>query len=107
MLCVPCRAVLHRTAPGPSEFQPRYVAPRTNDAAGEYAALAQRKGLTPTQLSLAWAASRWHMASVIIGATTLAQLKENIDAFDVELDQDTLDEIEAIHLRRRNPNAMD
>jgi hypothetical protein len=40
-----------------------------------YADLAARKGITPSQLALAWCATRWYMGSVIIGATTMAQLK--------------------------------
>lgn len=51
--------------------------------------------------------SRRYMASVIIGATTMEQLKENIAAFDVDLDADTLAKIDAVHLAHRNPNVTD
>ena len=48
------------------------------------------------------------MGSVIIGANTVEQCKENIDALnDVELDDETLEEIDAVHLRIRNPNQTD
>ena len=47
------------------------------------------------------------MASVIIGATTMEQLKENIAAFDVDLDADTLAKIDAVHLAHRNPTVTD
>jgi aryl-alcohol dehydrogenase-like predicted oxidoreductase len=56
-------------------FQPRYASERTHAATELYAELARGKGLTTAQLALAWCASRWFMGSVIIGATTLAQLK--------------------------------
>ena len=49
-------------------------------AVKEYAALARANGMTPAQMALAWCYSRWFVASTIIGATSLAQLKENIDA---------------------------
>lgn len=39
----------------------------------------------------------------LIGATTLEQLKENIDAFDVVLSNDVLDEIEIIQELIPNP----
>jgi hypothetical protein len=43
------------------------------------------------------------MASTIVGATSLDQLKENIAAFDVTLDEETLREIDALHMRFTNP----
>ncbi|PNH04650.1 Protein tas [Tetrabaena socialis] len=88
-------------------FQPRYFNPRTLAAAGEYGALAKRCGLSPTTLALAWCASRWYMSSVIIGATSQEQLKEDIEACQVVLDASTLEEMDAIHLRHRNPNDLD
>ncbi|MDT1818288.1 aldo/keto reductase, partial [Acinetobacter baumannii] len=39
----------------------------------------------------------------IIGATTLEQLKENIDAADVVLDDEVVKRIDAIHARITNP----
>jgi aryl-alcohol dehydrogenase-like predicted oxidoreductase len=47
------------------------------------------------------------MGSAIIGATTLEQLKENIEAASIQLSQETLDAIEAVHLVRRNPQCLD
>ena len=50
---------------------------------------------------------RWYMASVIIGATSMEQLRECIDAFDVDLDEDTLKAIDEIHMEHRNPMFTD
>ena len=86
-------------------FQPRYMSERVMEAAREYADLARSKGLSPASLALAWAASRWYMGSVIIGFTTIEQLKECIEACSIELEETTLQAIDEIHLRRRNPNA--
>ena len=53
----------------------RYNKSLAREAVGEYAAVAQRHGLSCTQLALAWCKSRWNVTSTIIGATTMAQLK--------------------------------
>ena len=39
----------------------------------------------------------------IIGATTMEQLKENIDSIDISLSKEILKEIEDIHLYDPNP----
>mmetsp|Transcript_22255 Transcript_22255/g.38204 ORF Transcript_22255/g.38204 Transcript_22255/m.38204 type:complete len:361 (+) Transcript_22255:103-1185(+) len=87
-------------------FQPRYHAARTMAACAKYAELAKEKGMSPTELALRWMKSPrcWYVTSSIIGATTLEQLKENILAFDGELDGDTLDKIDEVHRQHRNPN---
>jgi aryl-alcohol dehydrogenase-like predicted oxidoreductase len=54
-------------------------------------------------MALAWCYSRWFVASTIIGATSLAQLKENIDAEQVTLPESVLAGIDAIHARYTNP----
>ena len=43
------------------------------------------------------------MTSTIVGATSLAQLAENLDAFATTPDRDTLEAIDAIHFRHTNP----
>lgn len=84
-------------------FAQRYSKPNVAPAVAAYADLARRNGLTPTQLALGFVASRWFSASTIIGATTPAQLAENIDACQMTLAEDVLREIEALHLRFTNP----
>jgi aryl-alcohol dehydrogenase-like predicted oxidoreductase len=54
-------------------------------------------------MALAWCYSRWFVASTIIGATTLAQLKENIDATGITLSGEVVDAINAIHARIPDP----
>lgn len=77
--------------------------PEVIEAGKRYAALARTHGITPTQLALAWCHSRWFVASTIIGATNLAQLKENIDAFEVQLSDELILGVNAIHARMSNP----
>jgi len=58
--------------------------------------LADALGCTRTQLALAWAAAQEDVSSVILGATSVAQLEENLGALDVKIDAATskkLDEI--------------
>ena len=69
-----------------------------------YVELARSHGLDPAQMALAFALSRPFMGSVIIGATTMAQLKTNLGAADVTLSKEVLDGIQAIH--RQYPLAI-
>lgn len=87
----------------PPGWSPRYLRPAVFEAVREYAALARSKGMTPAAMALAWTYSRWFVASTIIGATSLAQLKENIDAAALSLDAETEAAIDAIHSRLTNP----
>lgn len=87
----------------PRTWSPRYLRPAVFDATREYAALARANGMTPATMALAWCYARWCVASTIIGATTLAQLKENIDAESVVLSAEVMAQIDAIHARITNP----
>ena len=87
----------------PPNWSPRYVRPEVLAATAEYAALARANGMTPAQMALAWCYSRWFVGSTIIGATTLVQLKENIDAAEITLSAEMVAAIDAIHARITNP----
>ncbi|MGX4640699.1 aldo/keto reductase [Massilia sp. SYSU DXS3249] len=87
----------------PPTWSPRYLRPAVLAATAEYAALARAHGLRPAQMALAWCYSRWFVGSTIIGATTMEQLKENIDAVDVVLTDEVVAAIDAIHARISNP----
>jgi aryl-alcohol dehydrogenase-like predicted oxidoreductase len=84
-------------------FGQRYDKPNVRPAVAAYADLARRHGLSPAELALSFVYRRWFVASTIIGATTLAQLQENLDAWDKPLADEVLAEIEAVHLRYTNP----
>lgn len=81
----------------------RYSGETAIQAAGEYAALARKHGLTPAQMALAFVNERPFLTSNIIGATTREQLEENLGSIDIELDETTLEAIDAIHARISNP----
>jgi len=81
----------------------RYSNPESEWAVEQYAKLAGQHGLTLTQLSLAFIKQQFFVTSTIIGATNLDQLKENIQAFDVNLSEEVLQGIEVIHRQQPNP----
>lgn len=81
----------------------RYSNPQSDWATEQYALLAEKHGLTLTQLALAFIKHQFFVTSTIIGATTIQQLKENIQAFDVDLSEEVLQGIEIIHRQQPNP----
>jgi aryl-alcohol dehydrogenase-like predicted oxidoreductase len=86
-----------------SPFGQRYAKVNVPGAVAAYVELARSRGLSPATLALAFVRQRWFTASTIIGATSLEQLKENIDSAQVSLDPEILSRIEEIHNRYPNP----
>ena len=82
----------------------RHSNPEATRATEAYAALAAEHGLSLTAMALAYVTSRPFVTSNIIGATSMAQLKENIDTHDLKLSDAVLDGIEAIHVSQPNPS---
>jgi aryl-alcohol dehydrogenase-like predicted oxidoreductase len=85
-----------------SRFQ-RYTGERVERAVQKYAALARAHGLEPAQMALAYVFSRPFVASALVGATTLAQLRENLAAVRLELPPEVIAGIENIHRDHCNP----
>lgn len=84
-------------------FGQRYVRPNVRPAVEAYAAIARDAGVSPATLALAYLYGRWYVSSTIIGATSLAQLEENLAAGSVRLTPEALAAIESVHLRYTNP----
>jgi aryl-alcohol dehydrogenase-like predicted oxidoreductase len=84
-------------------YAQRYGKPNVTPASAAYAALARRHGMRPAQMALSFVMHRWFVASTIIGATSMAQMKENLGAWEQPLSEDILKEIEDLHLRYMNP----
>ena len=82
----------------------RYSNAQAVAATREYVALAREHGLDPAQMALAYVNSRPFLTSNIIGATTMEQLKANIDSEALTLSDAVLEGIEAIHTRYPNPS---
>ncbi|HET7033418.1 MAG TPA: aldo/keto reductase [Casimicrobiaceae bacterium] len=81
----------------------RFKRPMVAEAIAAYAELARRREITLPQLALGYVKSRWYVGATIVGATTMAQLEEDIAAAQVELDAQTLADVEAIQIRYANP----
>lgn len=84
-------------------YAQRYNKPNVALASAAYAKLARDNGLTPTQLALSFVMHRWSVTSTIIGATSMAQLQENIGAWNTALSPEVLQEIDKLHLVMTNP----
>ncbi|MDH3525929.1 MAG: NADP(H)-dependent aldo-keto reductase [Gammaproteobacteria bacterium] len=82
----------------------RYSSPTAERATSQYVALARRHDLEPSQMALAFVNSRRVLTSTIIGATSLEQLRSNIGSIEVELSNEVLEGIEAIHSEQPNPS---
>lgn len=70
--------------------------PQSEQAIKAYADIAKKYGYTPSQLALAWCDQVDGVTSTIIGATNMAQLKENIEAFDMPLSQAALNDVNQV-----------
>lgn len=84
-------------------FGQRYNKPNVPPAAREYVRIAKEAGLAPATMALAFARTRWFTGSVLLGATTLEQLKQNLDSEEVTLPAEVLEKIEAVHRLYPNP----
>ena len=81
----------------------RYFTPQGEQATQAYVDLARQHGLDPAQMALAFINQRPFVASNIIGATNLEQLKSNIDSLDVVLTDELLQGIQEIGTTYSNP----
>ena len=82
----------------------RYSSPEATAATEAYAAIAADAGLSLTQMSLAFVNDRSFVTSNIIGATSLEQLKENIDSHAIQLSDEVLKAIEKVHNQIPDPS---
>jgi aryl-alcohol dehydrogenase-like predicted oxidoreductase len=81
----------------------RYNGPQSIEATKLYMQIAKDCGLTSAQMALAFVTTRPFVASNIIGATSMAQLKENIGSWSLKLAPETLEAIQLVHGVISNP----
>lgn len=81
----------------------RYTNEQAVWATERYLELAEKHGLNPSQMALAYVNSRSFLGSNIIGATSMEQLQINLESSEVELSKEVLKDIEAIHEKQPNP----
>ena len=85
------------------DIYPRYSNPQATEATKRYLAIAEKHGLSLAQMALAFVNQQPFLTANIIGATSMEQLKENIESINVELSTDILKEIGAVHTEISNP----
>ncbi len=66
-------------------------------AVDAYLAVAQKHGLDPSQMALAFCMARPFMASVIVGATSNQQLENSLKSADLVLSEEAMTDIQAVH----------
>ncbi len=74
----------------------RYKSDQCTEATKLYQEIAKKHGLTLTELAMGFVLQQPFLTSSIIGATTMEQLKENINTIDVVLSKQILAEIDAV-----------
>ena len=87
-----------------TRFQ-RYSGAHAQPAIAAYVDLARKHGLDPAQMATAYVDTRPFVTSTIIGATSMAQLRTDIDSIGVTLSEDVLNGIEDIFKRHGSPCA--
>jgi aryl-alcohol dehydrogenase-like predicted oxidoreductase len=78
-------------------FTARYLLPSVNEAVLDYGVVAEKYGLTLAQLSLAWCYTRPFVTSTVIGASSVAQLKDNLFALNCPITNEMEEDIAALY----------
>ena len=90
-----------------SEGSPGFVAhqltPGRRQAIAAYGDIARAHGIDPAHMALAFAAQQPFMASVLMAASSAAQLQSNLGAIDLTLPKDVIQAINRIHDSHPNP----
>ena len=82
----------------------RHLNPLAMQAYDKYFKLAQDFNLTMVQLAQSFVNSRPFVTSNIIGATTMEQLKENVESINIEFTDEMMDRVNEIHNNNPNPS---
>jgi aryl-alcohol dehydrogenase-like predicted oxidoreductase len=93
------RANRETIEPGRGDWVKVHLTDRNMDIVDVLLRVAKEAGATPSQVALAWLRSRPGVASTIIGARTLDQLRDNLKALDLTLSSEhtaALDEVSAV-----------
>ena len=85
------------------EFWPRYRTLYSEKAIEEYWNLAKNFNLDLSQMAIKFCEIQPFITSVIIGATTMEQLKTNIDSVNINLNKDLIKKIGEIQKKYPNP----
>ena len=87
----------------PGRFS-RHLTARGDFAVKKYFKLAKEFNLTMVQLAQSFVNSRPFVTSNIIGATTMDQLKENVESINIEFTNEMMERVNEIHNNNPNPS---
>jgi aryl-alcohol dehydrogenase-like predicted oxidoreductase len=87
------------------DYFSRYSGKLSSLAAEKYFVVAKKYNISLAQLSLAFVNQQPFVTSSIIGATTMKQLKENIDSINIDLTSEIIAELNLIHKNNPNPSS--
>ena len=82
----------------------RHLNPLAMKAYDKYFKLAKEFNLTMVQLAQSFVNSRPFVTSNIIGATTMDQLKENVESINIEFTDEMMERVNEIHNNNPNPS---
>ena len=85
------------------DFWTRYRKPNMENAVEDYYIISQKYDLDMSQMSIKFCEVQDFMTSVIIGATTMEQLKTNVESVKVNLDSEVIKEINNVQKKYPNP----
>ena len=85
------------------DFWTRYRKPNMENAVEDYYKISQKFDLDMSQMSIKFCEVQDFMTSVIIGATTMEQLKTNVESVKVNLDSEVIKEINNVQKKYPNP----
>ncbi|MDC3053199.1 aldo/keto reductase [Candidatus Pelagibacter sp.] len=85
------------------DFWTRYRKPNMENAVEDYYKISQKFELDMSQMSIKFCEVQDFMTSVIIGATTMEQLKTNVESVKVNLDSEVIKEINYVQKKYPNP----
>jgi aryl-alcohol dehydrogenase-like predicted oxidoreductase len=81
----------------------RYQKVRADEAIQSYLDLADARGIAPEALAVRFVDTRPFVTSTLVGGSTLAQLKADMDAFDLDWPDALEAEVDRLHNRQPNP----
>ena len=86
-----------------ADYYTRYSKPNTSPVVEKYYNIAKKFDLNFAQMSIKFCEIQKFLTSVIIGATTMEQLKINIESVSVNLKEEILKEINDVQIKYPNP----
>jgi aryl-alcohol dehydrogenase-like predicted oxidoreductase len=87
----------------PAAFAARLLSPNRERAIAAYEEIARDHGLTLAHMALAFARQQPFVASVLMAASSVEQLRDNLGAIELSLSREVVQAINAVHDANPNP----